>query len=215
MAANDHGFVYIDNTTRHMVPCLCAPEVIASWLACVAAAPTRCWSQVAQCQSALTFLLVGCLDCFVCRHGDFVSRYKILLPPDKQDIVLSNEQQTRSAVQQLLAVFKVPEGQYEMGRTKVFFKPGGYRHMTQPGTTLTRTCCAVDQGGNKMASIQCVPAVTACWYQPHKHSNTTSAALGRSATSVRPVQKRTAGVAHGSRGPPAHRCRGWHGLLVT
>ena len=59
------------------------------------------------------------------RHGDFVSRYKILLPREQQDIVLASEQQTRAAVLQLLAVFKVPDGQYEMGRTKVFFKPGG------------------------------------------------------------------------------------------
>ena len=66
----------------------------------------------------------GCFDLLLYRHGDFVSRYKILLPPEKQDIVLSNEAQTRAAVLQLLGVFKVPEGQFEMGRTKVFFKPG-------------------------------------------------------------------------------------------
>lgn len=53
-----------------------------------------------------------------------MSRYKILLPREQQDIVLASEEQTRAAVKQLLAVFKVPEGQYEMGRTKVFFKPG-------------------------------------------------------------------------------------------
>jgi myosin heavy subunit len=66
------------------------------------------------------------LPCYLLpRHGDFVSRYKILLPREQQDIVLASEQQTRAAVLQLLAVFKVPDGQYEMGRTKVFFKPGG------------------------------------------------------------------------------------------
>jgi hypothetical protein len=53
-----------------------------------------------------------------------VSRYKILLPREQQDMVLASEEQTRSAVKQLLAVFKVKDGQYEMGRTKVFFKPG-------------------------------------------------------------------------------------------
>lgn len=53
-----------------------------------------------------------------------MSRYKILLPREQQDMVLASEEQTRSAVKQLLAVFKVKEGQYEMGRTKVFFKPG-------------------------------------------------------------------------------------------
>jgi myosin heavy subunit len=53
-----------------------------------------------------------------------VSRYKILLPSEQQDMVLASEQQTRAAVLQLLAVFKVPPGQYEMGRSKVFFKPG-------------------------------------------------------------------------------------------
>ena len=60
----------------------------------------------------------------LCRHGDFVARYKILLPREQQDIVLASEKQTRAAVLHLLSVFKVPEGQYEMGRTKVFFKPG-------------------------------------------------------------------------------------------
>eukprot|EP00878_Enallax_costatus_P022226 GHUV01023569.1.p1 GENE.GHUV01023569.1~~GHUV01023569.1.p1 ORF type:complete len:1540 (+),score=641.95 GHUV01023569.1:53-4672(+) len=58
------------------------------------------------------------------RHADFVQRYQILLPREQQDMVLSNEVGTRSAVQQLLGVFKVPPGQYEMGKTKVFFKPG-------------------------------------------------------------------------------------------
>lgn len=53
-----------------------------------------------------------------------MSRYKILLPREQQGIVLASEEQTRDAVKQLLAVFKVPEGQCEMGRTKVFFKPG-------------------------------------------------------------------------------------------
>jgi hypothetical protein len=70
-------------------------------------------------------MLPICLLCFlVPRHGDFVSRYKILLPREQQDMVLASEQQTRAAVVQLLAVFKVPPGQYEMGRSKVFFKPG-------------------------------------------------------------------------------------------
>lgn len=58
------------------------------------------------------------------RHADFVTRYKILLPPEQQGLTLRTDADTRAAVQQLLAVFKVPPGQYEMGRTKVFFKPG-------------------------------------------------------------------------------------------
>ncbi|WIA33590.1 hypothetical protein OEZ86_006714 [Tetradesmus obliquus] len=58
------------------------------------------------------------------RHADFVTRYKILLPREQQGMVLHNDGETRAAVVQLLAVFKVPPGQYEMGRTKVFFKPG-------------------------------------------------------------------------------------------
>jgi myosin heavy subunit len=53
-----------------------------------------------------------------------VERYKILLPPEQQDMAVASEDQIRAAVLQLLAVFKVPEGQFEMGRTKVFFKPG-------------------------------------------------------------------------------------------
>lgn len=63
---------------------------------------------------------------FLCapRHGDFVSRYKILLPPEQQDMVLASPDEMRAAVLRLLAVFKVTEGQYEMGKTKVFFKPG-------------------------------------------------------------------------------------------
>jgi myosin heavy subunit len=39
-------------------------------------------------------------------------------------MVLHNDAETRAAVVQLLAAFRVPPGQYEMGRTKVFFKPG-------------------------------------------------------------------------------------------
>jgi hypothetical protein len=34
--------------------------------------------------------------------------------------------QAKKAVLQLLAVFKVQQGQYEMGHTKVFFRPGGW-----------------------------------------------------------------------------------------
>jgi myosin-5 len=58
------------------------------------------------------------------RHADFVQRYKILLPREQQGMVLHNDAETRAAVVQLLAAFRVPPGQYEMGRTKVFFKPG-------------------------------------------------------------------------------------------
>lgn len=57
-------------------------------------------------------------------HADFVQRYRILLPREQQDIVQSSKAETRAAVLRLLGVFKVPPGQYEMGRTKVFFKPG-------------------------------------------------------------------------------------------
>lgn len=71
-----------------------------------------------------THLMSPSLTLYNFRHADFVSRYKILLPAQQQDIVLASEAQTRAAVLQLLAVFKVAEGQYEMGRTKVFFKPG-------------------------------------------------------------------------------------------
>lgn len=58
------------------------------------------------------------------RHADFVQRYKIMLPCDQQNLALHNEAEARAAVMQLLSVFKVPQGQYEMGKTKVFFKPG-------------------------------------------------------------------------------------------
>lgn len=59
------------------------------------------------------------------RHADFVQRYKILLPPPQQNISLHSQAEIRAAVLQLLGVFRVPQGQFEMGRTKVFFKPGG------------------------------------------------------------------------------------------
>eukprot|EP00775_Hariotina_reticulata_P008956 gene8956-9132_t len=58
------------------------------------------------------------------RHIDFVERYKILLPHDQQDQVMSGASQARAAVLNLLTIFKVPPGQFEMGKTKVFFKPG-------------------------------------------------------------------------------------------
>jgi myosin heavy subunit len=37
-----------------------------------------------------------------------------------------NAAQAKAAVLQLLAAFKVQQGQYEMGHTKVFFRPGGW-----------------------------------------------------------------------------------------
>lgn len=71
-----------------------------------------------------------------------MSRYKILLPREQQDIVLASEEQTRAAVKQLLAVFKVPDGQYEMGRTKVFFKPGTLqRQAPTTGRTNSSQAC--------------------------------------------------------------------------
>jgi myosin-5 len=80
------------------------------------------------------------------RHADFVQRYKILLPREQQGMVLHNDAETRAAVVQLLAAFRVPSGQYEMGRTKVFFKPGALlllldvQHKGEPDRTESRTC---------------------------------------------------------------------------
>lgn len=57
-------------------------------------------------------------------HADFVQRYKIMLPRQQQNLALHNEAEARAAVLHLLTAFKVPQGQFEMGRSKVFFKPG-------------------------------------------------------------------------------------------
>lgn len=70
-------------------------------------------------------------------HGDLVERYKVLLLLGQQDDVsngkqqaVSSTQQTIDAVEKLLSIFKVPnkptepDKLYQMGRTKVFFKPG-------------------------------------------------------------------------------------------
>ena len=54
-------------------------------------------------------------------------RYKILLPAEQQAHVDKGRlegQAALSATEELLRQFKVPLGQYEMGRTKVFFRPG-------------------------------------------------------------------------------------------
>jgi myosin heavy subunit len=77
------------------------------------------------------------------RHGDFVERYKVLLQLGQQGIVGfekqgfgPSKQQTRDAVERLLSIFKVPntpdrpDKPYQMGRTKVFFKPGWSRSIT-------------------------------------------------------------------------------------
>eukprot|EP00879_Flechtneria_rotunda_P012719 GHRR01013282.1.p1 GENE.GHRR01013282.1~~GHRR01013282.1.p1 ORF type:complete len:1481 (+),score=699.13 GHRR01013282.1:1396-5838(+) len=58
------------------------------------------------------------------RHAEFVVRYKILLPPLEQGMALKSAADAKAAVLKLLSVFKVAHGQFEMGRTKVFFKPG-------------------------------------------------------------------------------------------
>ncbi len=57
-------------------------------------------------------------------HGQFVERYKVLLPPEQQSAAVLEGRGVLGAVQQLLAAFRVQEGQYEMGRTKIFFRPG-------------------------------------------------------------------------------------------
>jgi hypothetical protein len=72
----------------------------------------------------LLILLLLLAACALPRHIDFVERYKILLPHDQQGKVLSGGSQAQAAVLNLLTIFKVPQGQFEMGRTKVFFKPG-------------------------------------------------------------------------------------------
>lgn len=119
--------------------------------------------------AAATCVLLSCA--VMCRHGDFVSRYKILLPREQQDIVLASEQQTRAAVLHLLSVFKVPDGQYEMGRTKVFFKPGGwlwaaggcmFLHTVHRCNTGTAKCAAA----LKLVPVPClqVPARSNLWW---------------------------------------------------
>jgi hypothetical protein len=57
-------------------------------------------------------------------HAEFVRRYKILLPVEQQEVVARDAAGTRQGVRALLAAFRVPQGQFEMGHTKVFFRPG-------------------------------------------------------------------------------------------
>lgn len=80
-------------------------------------------------------------------HAHFVDRYKILLPKEQQAAMGSAAAgagaDVQRAVLDLLGVFKVPPGQYEMGRSKVFFRPGERAGRCACGACLLRMLPAV------------------------------------------------------------------------
>jgi myosin-5 len=58
-------------------------------------------------------------------HAAFVERYRKILPEEQQSVLdVGGGRGVREAVSALLAAFGVKPGQYEIGHTKVFFRPG-------------------------------------------------------------------------------------------
>lgn len=61
------------------------------------------------------------------KHQEFVERYRVLLPAEQQGLAaaaVEGDVAVREAVQQLLGLFGVADGEYELGSTTVFFKTG-------------------------------------------------------------------------------------------
>ncbi|GLC37064.1 hypothetical protein PLESTB_001395600 [Pleodorina starrii] len=60
------------------------------------------------------------------RLEDFASRYSLLLPPEEQELLLRQQGSvgSRQVCLTLLERFGLHSGQYQLGRTKVFFRPG-------------------------------------------------------------------------------------------
>ncbi|GBF94946.1 myosin-2 heavy chain [Raphidocelis subcapitata] len=57
-------------------------------------------------------------------HAAFVERYRVMLPKEQQAALdMDGGRGVREAVKALLDAFGVKEGQYEIGHTKVFFRP--------------------------------------------------------------------------------------------
>lgn len=60
-------------------------------------------------------------------HAAFVERYRVMLPRAQQAaLAIGGGRGVREAIVTLLDAFGVKKGQYEIGHTKVFFRPGAW-----------------------------------------------------------------------------------------
>jgi len=149
-------------------------------------------------------------------HAAFVERYHVLLPPELRATLglagLGGAGARRDAVLRLLAAFKVEAGSYQVGRSKVFFRPGVLGYVEDTWARMQRSAVVVQAAARAMVArraflrVRQAAAVIQSGFRAIEVRAFALLAGGREggAAARCPLQAHTVGSAHSSLCRPPH-----------